>query len=48
MSLKWIDDYEILDTIGIGTVGTIYKAIKEGETQPVAIKLLLPSVQRMS
>ncbi|QDU82258.1 Serine/threonine-protein kinase PrkC [Polystyrenella longa] len=44
MSLKWIDDYEILDTIGIGTVGTIFKAVKEGETQPVAIKLLLPAV----
>ncbi|MAT16183.1 MAG: serine/threonine protein kinase [Planctomyces sp.] len=44
MSLKWIGEYEVLETIGIGTVGTIYKAVKTGATQPVAIKLLLPSV----
>jgi len=44
MSFERIGNYEIVETIGTGTVGTIYRAVHEETRQVVAIKVLLPSV----
>lgn len=46
MSLERIGQYEILETIGKGTVGTIYKAIHDKTREIVAIKVLLPAVSQ--
>ncbi len=37
-----LDDYEILDQLGVGTYSTVYKARREGSEETVAIKLLKP------
>ncbi len=38
------DDYEIGEVLGVGTVGTIYRAVDRRTEQPVAIKKLHPTV----
>ncbi len=38
------DDYEIGEVLGVGTVGTIYRAVDRRTEQPVAIKKLHPNV----
>jgi serine/threonine protein kinase len=41
---KRIGDYKLLDAIGVGTVGSVYRAKNRKTGQKVALKILLPSV----
>lgn len=38
-----LDDYELSERLGAGTVGTIFLAKKKGEDQPYAVKFLTPA-----
>jgi len=44
MPQRQFDDFEIHETIGVGTVGTIYRATDLTNDRLVALKVLLPSV----
>ena len=41
-----IDDYVIGDVLGVGTVGTIYRAIRKSDALQVAVKRLHPAISR--
>lgn len=41
---KRIGEYKLLDAIGVGTVGSVYRAKHRKTGQMVAVKILLPSV----
>lgn len=44
MLQRQFDEFEKLETVGVGTVGTIYRAQDLSNDQLVALKVLLPSV----
>ncbi len=41
---RQLDDFELGEVIGTGTVGTIYEAKRKGTDERIAIKLLLPNL----
>lgn len=46
MRIRRIEEFELGDTLGVGTVGTIYRAHDRENDCEVAVKLLLPAVSR--
>ena len=44
MRIRRIEEFELGDTLGVGTVGTIYRAHDRVNDCEVAVKLLLPAV----
>lgn len=44
MSRRDLDEFELGDVLGVGTVGTIYRAVDRKSGEPCAVKLLLPLV----
>ena len=46
MDKQSLNDFELQDTIGVGTVGTIFRARRQTDDQLFALKLLSPAVSR--
>ncbi len=44
MRIRRIEEFELGETLGVGTVGTIYRARDRENDREVAVKLLLPAV----
>jgi serine/threonine protein kinase len=46
MSKYRLDEFELADVLGVGTVGTIYRAVEKKSGNTYALKLLLPMMAR--
>jgi len=46
MAKRRLDDFTLKKPIGVGTVGTIYRARDLANEQDVALKILLPAVSQ--
>lgn len=46
MTVRKLDEFELGDTLGVGTVGTIYEAVEKRTGKEMAVKILLPTVSK--
>ena len=45
-TFRQISEFELGEVVGVGTVGTIYRAIEKTSREPFAIKKLHPGVSQ--